>query len=303
LGETANENTIFGHVAPEQAALLVQALREQGQAVTMVGDEVNDVPAMRQANLAAARHSSSQAALSVAEIVLLKGSPKVLLDVLHKGQRIVNGLLDVLRLYLTQILYLTLLIVVLTLVGAGFPYTSKQGSILAIVTVSLPAVCLSLWAAAGVLPTKNLRWLLARIVVPAGITICVAGVVVYMVFLDRTGDRAYTQLALTHALVAMGLLLVLFLRPPGRLFGSRESSTGDWRFVVVVIVLFALFYLASWIPLADQFFDLEHLQEPTDYAIIGLVVLSWAVVLRLTLWAVPVVTRSDRLASTVKRLS
>ncbi len=296
LGRAVDENTVFGYISPEQAGRVVQTLREQGQAVAMVGDDVNDVPAMRQANLAVARRGSSQAGLSVADIVLLKDSPKVLLDILGKGQRIVNGLLDVLRLYLTQMLYLTLLIVAIRVVAYGFPYQSKQGSIIGIVTLSLPAVGLSLWAASGLLSTKNLRWLLARFVAPAALTITAAGLLVYLFFLARTDDVAYAQLTLTYTLVAIGLLLVLFLRPPTRLWRSAAQPSGGLRFTVVVIILLAAFLLLPAIPLARELFLLDWLRQPTDYAIVGMVVLGWAVVLRVVLWAVPLVAKEEQAA-------
>jgi magnesium-transporting ATPase (P-type) len=302
LGQAADENTVFGHISPEQAGQVVQALREQGQAVTVVGDGVNDVPAMRQANLAIARHSSSQAALSVADIVLLKDSPKILLDVLDKGQKIVNGLLDVLKLYLTQMLYLTLLIVAIQLFAQGFPYASKQSTIISVVTVSIPSVGLSLWAAAGMLPTKDLRWLLARFVAPTAIAISAAGLIVYLIFLSQTGDIAYAQLTLTYALVAMGLLLVLFLKPPTRLWAGGAPVSGDWRFAVAVTILIAAFLLLSWIPLARELFLVDWLRQPADYAIIGLVVLGWAVVLRVTWWAIPFVARKGRPVPAAERM-
>jgi magnesium-transporting ATPase (P-type) len=294
LEGAVQDNMIFGHVTPEQTALVVQTLRELGQSVTVIGDEVNDVPSMRQANLSIAGHTSSQAALSVADIVLLQDSPKVLLDILGKGQRIVNGLMDVLRLYLTQMIYLTLLIVATMLLARGFPYSSKQGSIIAIVTLSLPAIALSLWAAAGQLPTKDLRRLLAHFVIPAALTISAAGVVTYTLFLERTGDRDYSQLVLTYALVAMGLLLVLFLRPPMRLWGGGSSKPGGRRFTVVVVVLLVAFLLVSMIPLAYELFEIEPLRQPSDYAIVGMVVLGWAVMLRFTWWAIPLVSRVER---------
>ena len=138
LADAVTENTVFGHIVPEQAGLSVGLLRERGEVVAFVGDRVRDVPGMRQANLSITGQGSSQAALSVADIVLLKDSAKVLLDILDKGQRIVNGLLDVLKLYLTQMLYLTIMIIALRVLVGGFPDISKQGTVIAVVTISLP---------------------------------------------------------------------------------------------------------------------------------------------------------------------
>lgn len=287
LGKAVRENTVIGHLTPEQTAVMVQSLRDQGETVAVVGDALNDVPAMRQASLSIARRSSSQAALSVADIILLQDSPKALLDVLKKGQRIANGLLDVLKLYLVQILYLALLILLIAAFTGGFPYASKQGTIISLVTLSIPAAILSLWAEPGPLPTRNLGRILGRFVTPATLTIGAAGFSVYLIFLQRTENRSYAQLAITYALVGMGLLLVVFLKPPTRLWVGGTPLSGDRRFTVVVIVLLVAFFFLAWLPLAQEFFLLDRLQQPLDYAIIGLVVSGWAMLVRLIWWLIP----------------
>ena len=294
LADAACEHTVFGHVVPEQVALLVGALRDRDEKVAFVGDGVADVPGMRQANLPITGQGSSQAALSVADIVLLKDSAQVLLDVLKKGQRIVNGLLDVLRLYLTQMLYLMTLIIVLRVAVGGFPYISKQGTIIAVITLSLPGIALSLWASPGILPTKDLRWLLLRFAIPAAITISMVGAAVYLVFQERSGSMAYAQLGLIYALVGMGLMLVIFLKPPGRLFAGGAPVSGDWRFVGVVLVLMALFLLVAPLPITDQFLGLTTLEEASDYAIVGAAVAAWAVALRAIWWILSLIEKTRR---------
>ena len=146
---------------------MVNALREQGEAF---GDGVNDLPAMRQAQLSITRKSSSPAALSVADIILLENSSHALLRVLDRGQRIANSLLDVLKLYLNQVGYLLLLILAIWGLDHGFPNQSKQGTLITIASVILPSLALVLWAPAGVVPRAHLGWLLARFVIPSAVT-------------------------------------------------------------------------------------------------------------------------------------
>jgi magnesium-transporting ATPase (P-type) len=283
------KNTVFGKITPELAGAVVKALRGDRRTVVVVGDGVNDLPAMQEAGLAVARRSSSQAALSVADIVVLDDSPQALLNVVEKGQRIVNGLLDVLKLYLTQVFYLALLIIVLILVARGFPYLSKQGSIIAIVTLTLPSVGLSFWASSGAPPISNLGRLLALFVGPAMLVICGIAVVVYMLVLDRTGDVAYTQLVLTYTLVACGLLLVLFVKPPWRLRVGLRVETADLRPTVLVLVLWFLFLLVALIPLAYQLFGVEGLRQPQDFAVVGLAGLAMGFSLAFLYRVVPLV--------------
>jgi magnesium-transporting ATPase (P-type) len=293
MASVASEATIFGYLTPEQAGQVVRALRQGGQSVAMVGDGVNDLPAMRAANVSIARQSSSQAALGTADIIILSDSPEVLLRVLNRGQRIVNGLLDVLKLYLVQIFYLLLLILAIALLTrTGFPYRSAQASIVTIVTITIPAIGLSFFATGGVLPTANLRRILIHFVAPAAISIGLAAFVVYQIFLNRTGEIAYAQLGLTYSLVAMGLLLVVFVRPPrpfSRLHG--QARYGDWRPTLLALALFFLFLIATRVPLAQQLFLIGPLQQPAHYLVIGIAVLAWAATLRLAWWVVPLVPR------------
>jgi magnesium-transporting ATPase (P-type) len=276
LAQAASENTVFGQVTPEQAGLVVEALREQGESVAVVGDRVSALPAMRQASLAIARQSSSQAAISAADIILLKDSPRVLQAVVHKGQRIANGLLDVLKLNLTQVFYLALLIAGIRLAGTGFPLQPTQLTVINLVTFAVPSAALSLWAAAGVLPSANLGLLLARFVAPAAITMGAAAMVVYQIFLDRTGEVAYAQIALTYTLVLSGLVLVIFIRPPWRPPLGSDVQGGDWRPTILVVALIAVFLLVAQIPFAQEYLLLEPLWHPADYVVVGIAVLAWA---------------------------
>jgi magnesium-transporting ATPase (P-type) len=298
--ELISRHTVFGDLTPEQAGQVVEAVRHEGRAVATVGDGVNDLPALLQSNLAIARQASSQAALSVADIVVLEESPKALLTVLDKGQRIVNGLLDVLKLYLTQVLYLSLLIAAIWIVSNGFPYLSGQGTIIAMATVSLPSIGLSLWASAGILPSADLRWILARFIGPAAVTMAIAGTVVYVRFLDISGKVAYAQFSVTHVLVLMGLVLVVFTKPPWRSLSDGGVQDGDWRPTILALVLLGVFLVVTRIPLAQELLQIGTLDQPDHYAFIVGTALVWAIVLQL-IWRIIPLARKVQPVSRLTR--
>lgn len=293
---TAIDNSIFGDITPAQAGALVQALRESGESVAVVGDSVTDLPALREANLAIARQTSTQAALGVADIVMMANSPSALLQVLYRGQAIVHGLLDVLKLNLTQVFYLALLIVAIQLVSFGFPYVAIQGTVIAIITVTLPSIGLSLWARPGVVSSPHLGRHLARFVAPAALSLSLTALLVYLHFLDRTGRVAYAQLAVTYTLIYAGLLLAVLIKPPWRSpKGGRDSAYGrEWRMVGLALFLgIAAFFLPA-IPAARRHLMMDWLQQPADYGIVALAVVSWAVILSLVWWILPPVERFIR---------
>jgi magnesium-transporting ATPase (P-type) len=282
----ASEHAVFGHITPEQAGALVRALRECGESVAVVGDGVTDLPALQQANLAIARQTSAQAALGVADVVMMGSSPEALLQVLEKGQRIVHGLLDVLKLNLVQIFCLALLIAAIQVFSVGFPYASAQGAAIAVITVTLPSVALPFWASSGRVSSERFGQLLTRFVAPAAVSMALAALLVYVYLLKGTGRLAYAQLAVTYTLLYAGLLLAVFVKPPWH--ASREEKNGarkwDWRMTGLVLFLGIITFFLPAIPAAQKHLKLDWLSQPADYGVIGLVVVAWAVLLNLVWW-------------------
>ncbi len=285
LAQKAIEYAVFGQVTPQQTEQIVRVLREQGKTVGVVGDSPSDIPAMQRANLAIGQRSSSRAAQSVSDIVLLEDSPAVLSRVVDKGQRIVNGLLDVLKLYLTQVFYLILLVIVVPLFVGGFPYTSAQGGMVALVTLTIPAVGLSIWAGNGILPTNNLGRLLAVFVLPAAFSMAAVALNVYVILLQRTNDISYAQIGLSHTLVATGLLLVVFISPPIHLSWHTRPRRGDIRLTLLVMASALVFLAITYIPLSQEYLKMLPLERSIDYILVGIATIAWALGVQF-LWAV-----------------
>ncbi len=293
FAQAAKDNTVFGRMLPRQMEQVTSALQDAGFAVGLLGDGVGDLPTMRHADVSISQLSGSPAVYTQADIVLMEDSPSVLSRVVDKGQRIVNGLLDVLKLYLNQIIYLLLLIVIVPLFAGGFPYTSAQGGMVALVTLTIPAIGLSIWAGPGIPPIANLRRLLAHFVLPSAITMAAAAYIVYVIFLDRYGTVNYAQIALSHALVAMGLLLVLFIRPPLVFTWGRipKARLGDLRPTFVVLFSLIVWWGITHIPLAVKLLKVEPLESPQDYMLIGLAALAWAFGVHFLWLAIPLQSR------------
>ena len=225
----------------------------------------------------------------MADILLLENSLRVLERVLEKGQRIVNGLLDILKLYLTQVLYLALLISAIQIIGFGFPIRGIQLTVVTVVSITIPSLGLTLWANPGVLYGKSLRKSLGHFVIPAATTIAIAGTFAFFYFRYVSDDRDYTHLAVTYVLVFTGLMVVLFLRPPFRILAGGAPVSKDRRIFLMVIVLAVLFLITVAISVAIPFLQdtlmLDWLNSAQDYLIIGVIMVIWAVSL-LVIWRI-----------------
>ena len=137
LVAVANETIVFGRITPAQKERLVDALRAGGHYVAMIGDGVNDVLSLKKANLGIAMESGSQATRGVADLVLTEDSFAALAPAVGEGQRILNGMQDILKLFLTRIATIGLLIVTSLVVGL-FPIELRNASAVTVFTVGIP---------------------------------------------------------------------------------------------------------------------------------------------------------------------
>ncbi len=273
--------TIFGRVSPEQKADLVDALRANGHYVAMIGDGVNDVLALKQADLAVAMEDGSAVTRGVADLVLLGSSFAALPPAFLEGQRILRGMQDIIRLFLARTLSLALVIVVVALLGAPFPTSPKQNNLVALVTVGIPTLALALWARPGLAPRRILPST-ARFVVPAALTIAGVLLTTYLFFLDTTGDALVARTALTLTAILCGITLIPFAQPPSPAWVGGVELRGDRKPLAVAVAMLGLSIASLTWPTSRAFFELRLLPRP-GYAMVALAVLGWASGLRF-LW-------------------
>jgi cation-transporting ATPase E len=246
---------------------------------------------MEEADLRITMRSSSQATLGLADIVLLEDSFEVLPTVLARGQNIVNGLLDILKINLAQIGYILLLTIIMFLSDRRiFYYHPTQGGIIAFFTIIVPSLGLTLWASSGTLPRQYMRSRLWHFVVPAAITMTLASLVVGWIFGRGLLDIAYSQLAITYLLVTIGLVLVIFVQPPTRFWVGGDVLSRDWRNTYMALVLFLLFILITILPLTQELFRLTTLQDAGAYAVIAVIAIAWTFLVR-AFWRAPWLNR------------
>lgn len=228
FAKAANEGSIFGRITPQQKERIVRALAAEGHYVAMIGDGVNDVLALKQANLGISMRSGSAATRGVADLVLLNDSFAVLPAGFREGQRILGGMHDIVSLFLARSLYLIAVIVSVSLVGAAFPITPRHNALLAFITVGVPTFALAAWARPTQKSGRMLRSI-ARFVLPAALTVIPLAVATYLYMLEYTDDLRQAQTALTTVSICCGLVLILFAEPPNAWWVGGDELSGDRR--------------------------------------------------------------------------
>lgn len=292
LAQVAEETTIFGRITPRQKERLVSALRGRGHYVAMIGDGVNDVLSLKRANLGIAMQGGSQATRGVADLVLLNDTFAALPPAVREGQRIRNGMQDILKLFLTRVTSVTLLLISIAFIG-GFPFQPRQTSILTFLTVGVPTLALAYWARPGRIRDDSLIRSLVRFVLPAALTTSLVAIGVYLaVFIPaslalpepgnpyREGALPLAQSAITEFAVLCGLLLVLFVEPHTRPRPGQQGKYGNWLPSLLVLALFLCFIGVLAIPPLRSLFNLRALNLYA-YAVIGGAALLWGTLLQL----------------------
>ncbi|CAN5275353.1 cation-translocating P-type ATPase [soil metagenome] len=154
LADSLQQYTTFGRVRPDQKRSMVHALQSRGHNVAMTGDGVNDVLALKDADIGVAMGSGSPASRAVAQIVLLDNKFATLPYVVAEGRRVIGNIERVSNLFLTKTVYSVLLALLVGIAGLGseffgsdpllFPFQPIHVTIAAWFTIGIPAFVLSL---------------------------------------------------------------------------------------------------------------------------------------------------------------
>jgi len=134
--------TVFGRVLPEQKRELVMALQQAGHTVAMTGDGVNDIPAVKAADIGIAMDTATPATKAVADVVLLNGRFDLLPGVVAEGRRVIANMERVSSLFVTKTVYATVFALVAGLSQQAYPFLPRHLSLIADLTVGVPAFVL-----------------------------------------------------------------------------------------------------------------------------------------------------------------
>jgi cation-transporting ATPase E len=257
----------------------VEALQRRGHYVAMIGDGVNDVPALKRAQVAISVRSASPVTRSIADIILLDDSFSALPRAFIEGRRIRSGMEAVIRLFLTRTFAVALLIVCTALMASAFPLSPRHTAILSTLTVGMPGLFIAAWAP----PRFTSRHLLrasAPFVAPAAILMGAMGIAVYEIAL-RLDDVATARTVVTAAGVLAGGLLIPFVDDAPDRWMRLRGLLQPARTLILAAATVALFLIAIGSGPLRRFYELEPLSL-TLWLITVAAVACWTVCLAVT---------------------
>lgn len=196
---------IFGRVTAENKRDMVHALQSRGHHVAMTGDGVNDVLALKAANLGVAMGDGAPATRSVAQLVLLDNRFAVMPMIVAEGRRVIGNIERVANLFLTKTIYSVVLALAVGLWGMDYPFEPIHVTITGWFTIGIPAFVLSLapnWERAR---DGFVRRVL-RLAIPAGVTV---GLLTFMFWLWANPGVDASDVARGEASTATLIVLIV----------------------------------------------------------------------------------------------
>ena len=275
LAETMEECTTFGRVRPDQKRAMVHALQSHGHTVAMTGDGVNDVLALKDADIGVAMGAGSSASRAVAQIVLLDNKFATLPYVVGEGRRVIGNIERVSNLFLTKTVYSVLLAILVGLAGLAskifgtdpllFPFQPIHVTIAAWFTIGIPAFILSLAPNNERAKPGFVRRVMTS-ALPSGLVVGIATFTSYLVaYQGRNASPVEQTQASTAALITLLVSAVWVLAVVARPY--------QWWRVALVAVSGLAYVVIFSIPLAQELFmlDISNVRTTTIALLIGLV--------------------------------
>ena len=285
LAAVIDGHTTFGRVRPDQKRAMVGALQNRGNTVAMTGDGVNDVLALKDADIGVAMGSGSSASRSVAQIVLLDNKFATLPYVVGEGRRVIGNIERVSNLFLTKTVYAVLLALMIGIAGVAgkvfgftpisYPFQPIHVTISAWFTIGVPAFVLSL-APNNERARGGFVGRVLRLAIPSGIVIAVCTFVAYALVypggegvalgskdsIEMTPEQTQAATTALITLIAIALWVLAVVARPY-----------NWWKVVLLVGSALAYVLIFALPFTQDLFKLD----PTDWSKTGIAVIASAI--------------------------
>jgi cation-transporting ATPase E len=242
--------SVIGRISPEGKKRMVEALHGAGRYVAMVGDGINDVPALKASRLAIAQGSGAQMAKSVADLVLVSGEFSSVPVLVAEGRKVLRNLQRVAKLFVTKSAFAVFLILSIGLTPTAYPLLPRHLTLAATLTIGVPSFFLALSPSEGRFELRGFLREVARFAVPAGTAAGLGVLASYLFALNVARvPLIEARTIATSVLVIVGLYLIIALEASGRLRGAAVTT--------LCLVLLAVYLLALAFPASRSFFELD----------------------------------------------
>jgi len=254
LAQVLEDTTVFGRVTPQQKQAMVKALQSRGHVVAMTGDGVNDVLALKDADLGISMGSGSEATKAVADLVLTDNKFSSLPTVVDEGRKVINNVERVSNLFVTKAAYAVVFTLATAIIGSSFPFLPRQLTLIGTFSIGIPGFFLALAPDVDLIRPGFLQRVL-RFSIPAGVAAGLATQGAYEAAM-RIDDLplAEARTVATVTLLLIGLVVLAVASRPLRPWKMLLVAAMAGSYAVVFLVPFLrdyfmleIYWGASWI--------------------------------------------------------
>jgi len=245
FSDRVEQGVVFGRVTPHQKRKMVAALQAGGHTVAMTGDGVNDVLALKDADIGIAIGSGSSASRAVAEVVLVDADFDHLPSVVAEGRRVIANIERVANLFVTKTVYAMLLVMAVALAGESFPFLPRHLTVVGSITIGIPAFFLALEPTAR-RARRGFLFRVMRFAIPTGTLAAFATFAAYSLALAEAVPLPEARTVATLVLSGMGFFALLIVSRP--LTPMRRVLIGGMVLSLLLIIV---------IPFGREFYAID----------------------------------------------
>ena len=240
-----SESHVFARIEPDTKQRIVEALRRNGEYVSMVGDGVNDVPALKAANLAIVMNDGAQISKDVADIVLLNNAMSTLPRAFREGKETTQTIFGTMKMFLVRNFFMVALFVCIAFMALPFPITPVQISWATFGTVNLPATLIAFGLLRPRFMGRFRRDVLDYIITMGCIGAALMTLLYLIVWFGGGGDLRQTRSAITIMVALYGMLITWHIQ--GIDLYNPDSFLQHWRILLLSSLLTALTIIAMYV--------------------------------------------------------
>ncbi|MFA5405473.1 MAG: HAD-IC family P-type ATPase, partial [Ignavibacteria bacterium] len=264
---------VFARLKPEHKLEIIKTLKKEKIYTAMIGDGVNDLPAIKKSDMGIAMEEGSAITKEVADIILLKNRFSLLPEIFNEGNKIVNTVNSIAKLFLTKnflVIYLSLLSLIFML---DFPLTPRRVSLLNVFAIGLPALILTL-------KNKNLNKCLNFIkdtfsFVGISSVIIIAGGYIGLYFASLGNNSSNAELDMVMVTIIIFISVMNFIIVA---LETREKNTIYLLYGISLLVIYIFLATTkipfSFIKLLKIFYEIKHINPEHWWVIISVSFIS-----------------------------
>ncbi|MEU6126684.1 cation-translocating P-type ATPase [Streptomyces sp. NPDC047123] len=261
MAQALDDNAVFGRVTPQQKRDMVGALQSRGHTVAMTGDGVNDVLALKDADIGVSMGSGSEATRAVAQIVLLNNSFATLPSVVAEGRRVIGNITRVATLFLVKTVYSVIIALLVVCSQVEYLFLPRHLTLLSTLTIGIPAFFLALAPNKERAKPHFVRRVM-RYAIPGGVIAGVATFVTYLLARHHYAGAGAREAETSAATLALFLIAMWVLAIIARPY--------TWWRLCLIGAMGLGFLLVLTVPWLQDFFQLKLVGTTMPWAAVAI---------------------------------